>query len=92
MPAAKSAGSKVGAPASYTDDGPPERTIAFGFFASISEMGIDEGTISEYTCAWRTRRAMSCAYCAPKSTTKTVSRAELGTIDDDLYLLELLDI
>jgi hypothetical protein len=26
---------------------------------------------SEYTLASRTRRAISCAYCAPKSTTKT---------------------
>ena len=29
------------------------------------------GTISEYTFSSRTRRAISCAYCAPKSTTKT---------------------
>src|SRR5689334_17860328 len=28
-------------------------------------------TISEYTCASRTRRAMSWAYCAPRSTTRT---------------------
>ena len=30
------------------------------------------GTISEYTCASRTRRAINWAYWAPKSTTKTV--------------------
>ena len=30
------------------------------------------GTISEYTCASRTRRAISWAYWAPKSTTRTV--------------------
>src|SRR4051794_31978402 len=29
------------------------------------------GTTSEYTWASRTRRAISCAYCAPKSTTTT---------------------
>ncbi len=34
-----------------------------------------EGTISLYTRASRTRRAMSWAYCAPKSTTRTVSGA-----------------
>jgi len=47
--------------------------MAFGSLASISATGIVRGTISEYTCASRTRRAMSCAYCAPKSTTRTVS-------------------
>ena len=30
-------------------------------------------TISLYTCASRTRRAIRRAYCAPKSTTRTVS-------------------
>ncbi len=47
--------------------------IPFGCFASISAIGIVRGTISEYTRASRTRRAISCAYCAPKSTTSTVS-------------------
>ena len=32
---------------------------------------MSHGTISEYTCKSRTRRAMSCPYCAPKSTTMT---------------------
>src|SRR6185312_5750174 len=45
--------------------------IAFGSRASISSTGIECGTISEYTPASRTRRAISCAYCAPKSTTRT---------------------
>ncbi len=48
--------------------------MALGFFASISETGIVCGTISEYTWHSRTRRAMSWAYCAPKSTTRTVSK------------------
>src|ERR1700727_2856540 len=47
--------------------------IALGCLASISPTGIVEGTISEYTWHSRTRRAMSWAYCAPKSTTRTVS-------------------
>src|SRR5580700_8002661 len=47
--------------------------IAFGLRASISAIGIDRETISLYTCASRTRRAISCAYCAPKSTTRTRS-------------------
>ena len=63
-----------GAPSAYTDAGPPERMIAFGLRASISATGIVCGTISEYTWHSRTRRAISCAYWAPKSTTRTVSK------------------
>src|SRR4051794_18166497 len=63
--------SSTGAPGSYTLDGPPDRMTAAGSFASISATGIECGTISEYTRASRTRRAMSWAYCAPKSTTRT---------------------
>ncbi len=47
---------------------------AFGFLASISAAGIVAGTICEHTWHSRTRRAMSWAYCAPKSTTSTVSK------------------
>ena len=46
-PAVSSAGSTVGAPGSYTLDGPPDRMIAAGFFASISGTGPVCGTISE---------------------------------------------
>src|SRR3954464_251614 len=66
-----SSGSTDGAPSTCTDAGPPERMIAFGFMACISANDIVRGTISEYTCASRTRRAISWAYCAPKSTTST---------------------
>src|SRR6202042_2810828 len=52
--------------------------IAFGLRASISAAGMVAGTISEYTWHSRTRRAMSCAYWAPKSTTSTVSKSGLG--------------
>src|SRR3954463_12209205 len=47
--------------------------IATGLSARISAKDIVRGTISEYTCASRTRRAISCAYCAPRSTTSTLS-------------------
>ena len=43
----KSEVSMPGAPSSYTDDGPPDRMIAFGLRASISATGIVCGTISE---------------------------------------------
>ena len=59
------------APGSNTDAGPPDRMMACGSLASISSTGMEWGTSSEYTFASRTRRAMSCAYWAPKSTTST---------------------
>ena len=46
-PAVNSAVSMPGAPSAYTDDGPPDRMIAFGLRASISSTGIVCGTISE---------------------------------------------
>src|SRR5215207_77274 len=78
-PASYRAASMDGAWSTCTDAGPPERMIPFGRRASISDSGIVRGTISEYTCASRTRRAISCAYCAPKSTTSTVSKWDGST-------------
>ncbi len=74
IPVSKSSASRLGAPGAYTLAGPPLRMIAAGDFATISATDMVCGTISEYTCASRTRRAISCAYWAPKSTTRTVSR------------------
>ena len=45
--------------------------IAAGRRASISAVVMVLGTIWEYTWHSRTRRAISCAYWAPKSTTST---------------------
>src|SRR3954453_6399189 len=70
-PAWNSAGATNGAPAAYTEDGPPDRMIGAGSLASRSWTDAVCGTISEYTLASRTRRAMSWAYWAPKSTTST---------------------
>ena len=72
-PASRMRVSSLGAPSSYTDDGPPERMMAAGRSARMASASRAELTISEYTDASRTRRAMSCAYCAPKSTTRTFS-------------------
>src|SRR6476660_2187971 len=74
----KIAGSSCGAPSAYTLAGPPDSTIAIGSLALISSTVAGCGMTSEYTRASRTRRAISCAYCAPKSTTNT-GRGE----DDD---------
>src|SRR4051794_27892755 len=66
-------GSTWGAPGAYTDCGPPDRMIALGLRAAISATEAVCGTTSEYTHASRTRRAISWAYWAPKSTTRTRS-------------------
>src|SRR5215472_7236072 len=52
--------------------------MAAGFFSAISASGVVAGMISEYTWHSRTRRAMSCAYCAPKSMTSTGPGVSLG--------------
>src|SRR5215469_7360830 len=59
------------APGVYTEAGPPDRMTAAGFLSRMSAIGVVAGMISEYTWHSRTRRAMSCAYCAPKSMTST---------------------
>src|SRR5438093_5951923 len=70
-PRSKTPGSTAGAPGSYTDAGPPDRITPAGRFALRSERGRSCATISEYTWHSRTRRAISCAYWAPRSTTST---------------------
>ena len=80
-PASNSSGPTSGAPSAYTDDGPPDRMMAAGLRSSISPTGMVWGTISLYTRASRTRRAMSWAYWAPKSTTSTVARADAVSVD-----------
>ena len=64
-PAVKRAAFTLGALSAYTEEGPPERITAVGFLASMSSTGMVCGTISEYTDASRTRRAMSWEYWAP---------------------------
>src|SRR6478672_11484240 len=71
MPRSKMAVSSFGAPSTYTDAGPPERISAIGFLRRISSTVERCETISEYTRASRTRRAISCEYWPPRSTTST---------------------
>src|SRR5664279_5618967 len=78
MSVSNSATSTCGAFSAYTLDGPPDRITAAGDFATISAALIVDGTISEYTLASRTRRAISCAYWAPKSTTRTGCASRSG--------------
>src|SRR5438093_2574567 len=63
-----------GAPGSYTDAGPPERITPFTLRDARSSHVVAYGRTSQYTRHSRTRRAMSCAYWAPRSTTAMSSR------------------
>src|SRR5512142_1484450 len=54
--------------------------MACGSLALISSTDAVCGITSEYTCASRTRRAISCAYCAPKSTTSTACSVTSGRV------------
>src|SRR3954452_13440894 len=70
-PSSKMPGSTRGAPSAYTDAGPPDRTSACGFRARTWSAVTPCPTSSEYTWHSRTRRAISCAYWPPRSTTST---------------------
>ena len=63
--------STAGAPSSYTDAGPPDSTMPAGRREASSEGDRSWATISENTWHSRILRAISCAYCAPRSTTRT---------------------
>jgi hypothetical protein len=71
-PMSNNAGSQVGAPASDTLLGPPDKMIPAGARARIWSAGVSDDQISEYTDSSRRRRAISCVYCEPKSRTMMV--------------------
>src|SRR5919204_2813889 len=71
MPSSKMRGSTRGASSAKTDAGPPERTTACGLRARTCSAVTLCPTSSEYTRHSRTRRAISCAYCPPRSSTST---------------------
>ena len=52
--------------------GPPDRMMPTGSRFEISATGVCGGRISEYTDSSRRRRAISCVYCEPKSSTTIV--------------------
>src|SRR2546423_4978740 len=60
-----------GAPSAYTEAGPPLRIKACGLRARTCSAVTPCPTSSEYTRQSRTRRAISCAYCPPRSSTRT---------------------
>src|SRR5205809_3081001 len=90
-PSSSSPRLSAGAPSSYTDAGPPDRISPAGRRPSTSASGASNGTISEYTWHSRTRRAMSWAYCAPKSTTRTGRGSVMGRASVRPHPLLLLE-
>ena len=80
MPSSSRRGSRAGAPGSYTDLGPPERIRALASWARTVSGSMSQATTSEKTWHSRMRRAMSWAYWAPKSSTRTVSWPGAGVV------------
>src|ERR1019366_3629960 len=62
-------GSQCGAPASYTEFGPPDKTIPAGSYLRICSTVAVQGRMALNTCCSRIRRAINCVYCPPKSST-----------------------
>src|SRR2546423_2429603 len=71
IPSSNRLGSTRGASSAYTDAGPPLRISACGLRARTCDAVTPWPTSSEYTRQSRTRRAISCAYWPPRSSTRT---------------------
>src|SRR3954468_6554336 len=78
-PSSKSPRSTCGALSEQTEAGPPDRTSASGRRAAAASGVIVYGTSSEYTRHSRTRRAISCEYWPPQSTTRTGRSSGAGS-------------
>src|ERR1700730_17830835 len=78
MPAARTCGSHLGACGSYTELGPPLRTMPAGGNSLIFSKDELHGSTAEQTCCSRMRAAISCLYWHPKSRTTTPPRSEVG--------------
>src|SRR5436190_20819579 len=52
----------------YTEAGPPDRITPARFMRAAYSRAFAGGAISHQVCASRMRRAISCEYCAPRST------------------------
>src|SRR5512144_2304519 len=70
-PSSNTACGERGGSASVTDSGPPERITPFAPKARTAASLMSHGWISQYTPHSRTRRAINCVYCAPKSRIRT---------------------
>src|SRR5256885_1565328 len=66
-PSASTSFGTTGASGAYTDAGPPERITPARFMRFAVASALRGGAISHHVFDSRTRRAISCAYCAPGS-------------------------
>src|SRR5215470_18427681 len=80
MPIDSTAGSQCGAPSAYAELGPPDKIIPDGSNFWMSLIFAVNGSTDENTCCSRTRRAISCVYCPPKSITTTPPNSDLGLL------------
>src|SRR5215469_17911058 len=71
-----------GAPASYTEFGPPDSTMPTGSSFRICSIPAVHGRIALKTFCSRIRRAISCVYCPPKSSTTMPPRSLIHTSSD----------
>src|SRR5262245_50821749 len=69
-PSSRTCRGTFGASGAYTDAGPPDRTIPPRSILRAVSIAFAGGAISHHAPASRIRRAISCAYCAPRSTTR----------------------
>src|ERR1700734_1743996 len=67
VPSSNTAGGAPGGAWPVTDSGPPDRMMPRAPNERTSAALTSPGCISQYTPSSRTRRAISCVYCAPKS-------------------------
>src|SRR5277367_5212505 len=83
-------GLAVGTLSPYTEFGPPLRMIPVGRHSRTHSSDRVGGWISEYTRASRTRRAMSCVNCDPKSRIRM--RLDTSTPPRGISQTNLLDL
>src|ERR1700744_3701255 len=83
------AASHVGAPSAYAALGPPDKMIPVGSNFWISLIFDVHGSTEENTCCSRTRRAISCVYCPPKSITTTPPNSDFGLLTSSVICAPL---
>src|SRR5882672_10761812 len=87
-PSSKTTSGARGVSSSVTEFGPPERMMPRGLKSRMNCSLTSKGCSSQYTPASRTRRAISCAYCAPKSRMRILSCCISGLRIEDWGLRE----
>src|SRR6185436_6460004 len=94
IPSSSSAGSSLGASGAYTDAGPPDRIRPRGLRRATSAAPTWCRRSSEKTPHSRTRRAISCEYWPPKSSTNTssVATGRVAGAEDEVVAASLIQL